>query len=75
MELLEIILQGKLFYLLFQILRLILIDINDINTLKFFDELSSGHIINFLIPYLSSLLGGILLMVQTNNLWCFRINW
>jgi len=71
----KIIRQSKLLYPLFQIIRLVLIDINHVDILQFFDEFSSGHIIAFLISNLPSLLDDVLLAVQFNNLWCFSIKW
>ena len=69
MELLEIILQGKLLYLFFQITRLVLININHVNIFQFFDEISSDHIIIPLIANLPGLLHDILFLIKLDISW------
>ena len=69
MELLEIILQGKLLYPLYEIFRFILIDINHVNLFQFFNEFSSGNIITPLITNLSGLFNYILLISELDNFW------
>ena len=73
MELLEIILQGKLLYLFFQITRLVLININHVNIFQLFDEISSDHIIIPLIANLPGLFHCVLLIIELNILWSIYI--